>query len=218
MKGAAKTISQPHIKFGKALAIEQLIGLTAELQNLRTHPPLVRRSDGKYEGDILGFVKGLRLSARIIYFLREHLSGTDLEVSWGHLIDENDESCSPECDVIVHAKGHVRKWNGQHDHPIMDFRFIRAESTRAVISCKSSLNSVDRIYPKALRSYGVQNIFLFAECCEDRRFLSLRKKAESAGYSGLWCLYLTQDSGTPFKTDESMYDEFGKAVLKAVRR
>lgn len=218
MKGAVKRTSQPQIKFGNVLAIEQLTGLTAELQKLRSHPPLVRRGDGKYEGDILGFVRGLRLSARIIYFLREHLSGTDLEVNWGHLLDENDDSCSPECDVVVHSKGHVRKWNGQNDHPIMDFRFIKAGSVRAVISCKSSLNAVDRTHPKALKNYGVQDIFLFAECCEERHFLSLRKKAESAGYSGLWCLYLTQDKGASFKTDESMYVEFGKAVLEAVKK
>src|SRR5438552_2708552 len=132
-----------HIKFGAVLAIEQLTGLAAELQKLRYHPPLVRRADGKYEGDILGFVKGLRLSARVIYFLRERLSPTGLEVNWGHLIDANEQSCSPECDVVIHTKGHMRKWNGS-DRPVMDFKFIEATSVRAVVSCKSLLKSIDQ--------------------------------------------------------------------------
>jgi hypothetical protein len=53
------------VTFGGSLAVEQLVSLTAELQKLRHHPPLTRRAGGKYEGDILGFVKGLRLSARV---------------------------------------------------------------------------------------------------------------------------------------------------------
>src|SRR5258707_13284732 len=93
---------------GIALANEQLTGLKAELQKIRSHPPLVKRGPGIYEGDILGFVKGLRLSARLIYFLRERLSETlsqsNLAVSWGQLLDDNCEFCSRECDVIIHSK------------------------------------------------------------------------------------------------------------------
>jgi hypothetical protein len=178
---------------------------------------LVKRGDGKYEGDILGFVKGLRLSARVIYFLRERLSSTDLEVNWGHLLDQGESSCSPECDVIVHTKGHVQKWNG-NQNPIMDFRFVSAGNARAVVSCKSNLTAIDKAYPKDLKKYGVRKIFLFAECCEETQFPVLLKKAKQAGYSGLWCLYLTQAQSPTFKTDESMYDAFGAAVLKAVKR
>src|SRR5437773_11273992 len=98
--------------FGAALANEQLTGLAAELQTLRSHPPLTRRADGKYEGDILGFLKGLRLAARVVYFLRERLSGRGVQVNWGHLLDNKGQSCSPECDVIIHGPGHVREWNG----------------------------------------------------------------------------------------------------------
>lgn len=94
---------------GANLRIEQLVGLREELQILRHHPPLIKRLDGKYEGDILGFVKGLRLSARVIYFLRERLSSTGLEVSWGHILDQKERSCSPECDVVIHRKGYVRR-------------------------------------------------------------------------------------------------------------
>jgi hypothetical protein len=215
MRRAAKRSSRARVPFGKVLRVEQLTGLTAELQKLRSNPPLVKRSDGKYEGSILGFVSGLRLSARLIYFLRERLSSTSLEVNWGHLLDQKEDSCSPECDVVVHTKGHVREWNGGKD-PVMNFKFIEAGNVRAIVSCKSTLSAIDKAYPKALQKHGVAKIFLFAECCQDAHFARLRKAARSAGYRGLWCLYLTQKDGS-FKTDESMYVAFGEAVLKAVR-
>src|SRR6266576_7224155 len=109
MKPTAKRRQQ---RLGQVLRVEQLTALTVELQKLRSNPPIVKRRAGIREGDILGFVRGLRLSARLIYFLRERLSSTGLEVNWGHLLDQSEESCSPECDVIVHTPGHVREWNG----------------------------------------------------------------------------------------------------------
>jgi hypothetical protein len=217
MRRTAKRGSQPLVKFGKALGVQILVGLMAELKDLRGHPPLVRHADGKYEGDILGFVKGLRLSAGVIYFLRERLSSMDLEINWGHLLDQAEDSCSPECDVIVHTKGHVRKWNGS-EKPIMDFKFVHAAKVRAVVSCKSRLTAIDKSYPKALKKYGVKNIFLFAESCEETQLPRLRKTARRAGYRGLWCLYQTQKPGSSFKTDEKMLIGFGDAVNKAVTK
>jgi len=186
---------------------------------LRHHPPLVKRSDGKYEGDILGFVRGLRLSARVIYFLRERLSCTELEISWGHILDTNEQSCSPECDVIIHTKGHVRKWNGNGaDRPVMEFKFIEAASVRAVVSCKSLLGSIDRDYPTALKAFGVESVFLFAECCRESRWARLREKAEKAGYRGVSCLYFTEEDESLIKTDETMYVRFGDSIFKAVSK
>lgn len=200
--------------FGKALSVEQLTGLAAELAWLRSHPPLVKREDGRYEGDILGFVRGLRLSARVIYFLRERLSATGLEINWGHVV-KDERSCSPECDIIIHTAGHVRKWNG-NDDPVMDFKFVKAEAVRAVVSCKSTLDQIDKAYPKALKKYGVKKVFLFAELCRQSKLKSLRRTATKAGYSGLWSLCLVEKEGEAFTTDERMYVEFGEKVLKAV--
>lgn len=209
------SVSKPIAAFGNMLSVEQLTGLAAELQQLRSYPPLVTRGKGRYEGDILGFVKGLRLSARIIYFLRERLSSTGLEVSWGHILDANGKSCSPECDIIIHETGQMRKWNGS-DHPVMDFRFVNASSVRAVVSCKSQLAAIDTVYPKDLKKYGVNKVFLFAECCRASHLARLREKAARAGYRGLWSLYFTDSGGTSFTTDDAMYADFGKVVLKAV--
>lgn len=214
MKTMAKSSLSAPVKFAENLAIEELSELRTELQSLRAYPPLVKRGDGKYEGDILGFVKGLRLSARLIYFLRNRLSETDLEVNWGHLV-ANGESCSPECDIIIHTKGHVRRWNGG-DHPIMDFKFVETDRVRAVVSCKSSLRGIDKSYPIALKRYGVKHIFLFAECCRETQFARLQNRAKTAGYSGLWCLYMSQKGPLPVKSDEKSYVDFGKAILKAV--
>jgi hypothetical protein len=222
MNSTIKRRSRRKMKFGEMLSVEQLVGLTAELQKVRHHPPLTRRHDGKYEGDILGFVKGLRLSARVIYFLRECLSETDFEVNWGHLLNAEEQACSPECDVVIHAKGHVRKWNGG-EQPIMDFKFIRAQGVRAVVSCKSRLDSIDASYPKALKQFGIRKVFLFAECCRHDRLSALQKQAVKAGYGGLWCLYTTEKEpeeekdNLTFRTDEAMYVEFGKAIRQAVR-
>ena len=219
-KSAAAKKAQAKQTFGATLSVQQLETLSAELQKLRDHPPLTRRRGGKYEGDILGFVKGLRFSARVIYFLREWLSDTHFEVSWGHVLNAQEQSCSRECDIIIHSKGQVRKWNGDGgSDPVMNFRFVRAQDVRAVVSCKSQMNSIDPDYPKALKQFGIRKVFLFAECCREDQLASLRAKAKGAGYSGLWCLYFTKKGAdaSMFSRDETMYVDFGKVVRKAVK-
>ena len=200
---------------GASLSVEQLVGLSRELQCLREHPPLVKRSDGKYQGDILGFVKGLRISARVIYFLRERLSSTDLEVSWGHILDQNSQSFSPECDVVIHKKGHIRCWNGSRE-PIMEFKFVEVSSVRAVISCKSKLTTIDKQYPPSLKKYGVEKVFLLAECCAESSKESLKKKAREAGYKGLWFLYSIANTKEAVTTDDHTLNNFGDEVLRSV--
>jgi hypothetical protein len=205
------------LSFGDSLGIEELVGLRAELQVLRDYPPIVKRSDGKYEGDILGFVKGLRLSARVIYFLRNRLSCTGLDVNWGHILDDDEKSCSPECDIIVHSSGHVRKWNG-NDRPIMDFKFVKADQVLAVVSCKSKITSIDKPYVDSLKTYGVNTILLFAECCAAKSFAKIQGSALKAGYKGFWCLYTTDDSDEILETNDQMLIDFGDAIYKAVSK
>jgi hypothetical protein len=206
------------VKFGESIRLEPLIGLTAELKTLRQFPPVTQQSSGRYEGDILGFVRGLRLSARVLYFLRDHLSGTGLQVSWGHLISDSEESCSPECDIIVHQPGIVRRWNGS-DNPVMNFSFINARDARLVVSCKSTLSSIDAQYPKDLKKHGVKSVFLFAETCKASALEGLRKRAVKAGYAGFWCLYTTSEADPFFfKTDEPMLIDFGTRIFELANR
>src|SRR5258705_5129530 len=202
-------------QFGITLGTEPLNALFANLKDLRSAPPLTKRKDGKYEGDILGFVKGLRLSAGVIYFLKQRLSELDVEVSWGHLVEEDERSCSPECDVIVHLKGSIQKWNGA-EHPVMDFKFVKVSRARVVISCKSQLTSIEPDYPKTLKKFGVKKIFLFAECCNAGGFKGLRDRAKKAGYADLCCLYFTKPTGF-VEVNKHLRKNFGVAVTNAAK-
>jgi hypothetical protein len=215
MAGRKKKSLTRGIRFGDSLAIGELREIATELQSLREHPPLVQKTPGRYEGAILAFVRGLRLSARMIYVLRKFLSSSELKVSWGHLLDAGGNGCSPECDVVIHEKGFIQRWNGGAE-PIMDFHFISAQRVRAVVSCKSKITSIDKNYPKSLRKYGVKNVILFAESCDEAKFPRLRKLARAAGYRGLWCLYLTRKDGAPIETNEKMLNAFAKAFRRMV--
>ena len=172
---------------------------------------------GRREGDILGFVRGLRFAARLTYFLRTRLSDLDRDINWGHLLDATGKSCSPECDIVIHTRGFHEEWNGGKK-PIMDFKFILASAAKVVVSCKSFLGNIDADYPSTLKKFGVKSVFLFAECCEEKRFVSLQKAAKRAGYAGLYALYFTTVGVPGFKQDERLYVEFVTAIKKAASR
>src|SRR5271166_5699831 len=62
-------------------------------------------TEGKNKGGVLSFVRGLRLSALLIYAIRDLLGeGSDLTANWGHIIDEDGQFCSRECDIIIHNR------------------------------------------------------------------------------------------------------------------
>jgi hypothetical protein len=213
MAKIARKRKRANLGLGVALRTEPLHALIAELQQLRQYPPLVHKGKGKYEGDILGFVRGLRLSARIAYFVRDQLNDTKFRTCWGHLLDDAERSCSPECDVIIHKKGHIRAWNG-FKKSIMNFKFIRAQEAIAIISCKSKLKSIDTDYAKGLKKFGIKHVLLFAETCSEKSFQRLRRTAKRAGYQGLWCLYLTAADGSMKTIKDSIHMDFIKTVKK----
>lgn len=157
--------------------------LAYELYELRVRIEMATRP-------ILGFVRGLYLSARLIYALRDRLSQYSLEVDWGHLLDADKNYISRECDIIIHKAGPTTKWNGK-TNSVMNFKFIRSEDAVAVISCKSLMNSIrsrDILYCSDLKPV-VNNVLLFAECCRPNSVASLKRKARDAGYAGFWHLY-----------------------------
>jgi len=162
----------------------------------------IRRLEAtKSKGRILPFIRGLRLSAHLIYAIRELLEGTDLTANWGHLLDERGILCSPECDIIIHRKdGQVSRWNG-NEKPVMDFRFISMEGSLAVVSCKSRLIKIDKSYAKLMKKF-VKRVWLFAECCGPRSSKSLEESAKKAGYQKFWYLYTWSPKSMPkFNTD-----------------
>ncbi|MFQ5821494.1 MAG: hypothetical protein ACE5I5_16040, partial [Candidatus Heimdallarchaeota archaeon] len=107
-------------------------GLIGDFSTWRVDDFIRQMEADRCKGRILPFVRGLRLSAHLIYTIREILSGTELEANWGHLLDEEGNYCSAECDIIIHLRGHYMRWNGSID-PIMDFRFIEQQNAIAVI-------------------------------------------------------------------------------------
>src|SRR4030042_6632898 len=188
------------------LNLQEFHSLKKELSQWRIDPQIQEMEREKSGGIILGFVKGLRLSARLIYAIREHLSEFELQVDWGHLLTEEGNSCSPECDIIIHLPGYEREWNG-HDHKIMDFKFINCRQAIAVISCKSFIRAVDRRYPQRLRPY-VGEVLLFAECCEPNAVNRIKRSAESAGYQGFWYLYACNQATSQCTADPDQWKEF----------
>ena len=203
---------------GSLFASEAIASLSGMLRTWRTDEYYQTMEKEGAEGRILGFVKGLHLSAQLIYRLRLVLSSYDVEVDWGHLVDEKQQFCSRECDIIIHMPGYLHKWNGD-EHPIMDFRFIKSSAALAVISCKSLLKSVDKEYCRNIKQFKVNNIFLFAECCSSSSVKTLEQNSKKAGYKGL-CYAYTVDSRheSIVKEDPKVYERFLKAILRLTPR
>jgi hypothetical protein len=151
----------------------------------------VEKRKGENKGLIFPFARGLRFSASLIYAIRDCLAGSNLEVNWGQLIDEDGMYCSPECDIIIHKKGHYAKWNGtDQGHHIMDFRFIEQKNALAVISCKSYLtkSTIEVEYCKNMLAL-VNKVWLFSECIGPESKDIIKEEATNIGYENFWYLY-----------------------------
>jgi len=200
----------------KLLRLCHFHGLKEELARWRVDAFVREIEKEKRAGRILGFIRGLRLSARLVYALRDHLSSTGVEVHWGHIVDVGTGLCSPECDVIIHKPGSRGRWNGTEE-PVMDFRFIDSRLTVAVVSCKSLIHRVDRGYCHRMAHY-VANVLLFAECCHPARVKGLRRAAQEAGYRGFWYLYAWEPESSKYPHDETVWEDFLSQVEKLVTK
>ena len=162
--------------------------MVAEFSNWTMSDFIRQLESRKSKGRVLSFIRGLRLSAHLIYAIRDLLIGSDLTANWGHLIDDDNKFCSPECDIIIHKiSGQISRWNG-NQNPVMDFRFISMAQAIVVISCKSQVKSIDEEYPKSIKKY-TKKVWLFGECCGPRSAKGLAEKAKKAGYEKFWHLY-----------------------------
>lgn len=158
-------------------------------------------------GRVLPFVRGLRLSALLIYEIRRMLQGTHLSANWGHLVDEDGRLCSCECDVIIHGNdGCIEQWDGTSS-PIMDFCFVAQQSAVLVISCKSYVRpaKIDREYCQLMRPF-VDRVWLFAECCGPLSAQSVRDRAVALGYEEFWFLYKWSKQSDPDPNIEGWSD------------
>lgn len=190
---------------------ERLMKMIADFSNWRIDPFIRQMEAERKKGRIFPFVRGLRLSAHLIYAIREILEGTSLKANWGQLVDKSGVFCSSECDVVIHRDGHIARWNGT-EKPIMDFRFIEQKQTVAVISCKSYLRSgnVDSEYCKLMKPF-VKKIWLFAECCSPQSVKNIRDKALRFGYEKFWYLY-TWSKQKDLEPNKDGWNEFVKEV------
>jgi hypothetical protein len=199
--------SNPRAGITARFDLEPFEQLCTALSKWRIDPFIRLMDSEKAEGRVLGFVRGLRFSAQLIYAIRRVLKGTRLRADWGHVVDPEGLKCSPECDVIIH-RGYLGRWNGGR-RPVMDFKFVDHEHAVAVISCKSYLTSIDSDYEQyclKVRKY-VKDVWLFAECCPPGAVDRLREKSQEAGYGKFWYLY-TWDGEVSFEPNEEAWFDF----------
>ena len=207
------TIEASAVSHGELLLRERFESMAAEFRSWRISDFIRQLEASRKKGRILGFVRGLRLSAQLIYAIRELLIGSGLTASWGHLLDKEQKFCSPECDVIIHKEaGRLRQWNGNIE-PVMDFRFVLMTEAVVVVSCKSLIRSadVDGEYAQEMQRY-VDRVWLFGECCGPRSAESIAEKALSAGYEHFWYLY-TWSPKTEEKLNRTGWQNFVHEVL-----
>ncbi|MBK9457844.1 MAG: hypothetical protein IPN94_00030 [Sphingobacteriales bacterium] len=199
----------------KVLAKERYYIIKAGLQTYRLDSFIrtIDKQKGSNKGAILSFVRGLRFSALLIYAIREILSGSNLTANWGHIIDEDGELCSRECDIIIHKKGHYSRWNGGNPDPIMDFRFILQQNAIVVISCKSFLekSKIEQDYCTDMKRY-VDQVWLFAECCGPKSVKIITEEAYNIGYNHFFHLYTWNKSTDTIEDAEKVWFDFVEKI------
>lgn len=200
----------------KSFQKEEYDKIKAQLLSYRLDPFIRDKEaeEGSNKGLIFPFARGLRFSALLIYSIRESLSGSELEVNWGQIIDNDGMACSGECDIIIHKKGHAKRWNGGNINHIMDFRFIEKEKAIAVISCKSYLtkSQVEKEYCQNILKY-VKKVWLFAECCGHESVELIREESKAIGYENFWYLYKWSRATDRIEDDEEGWYHFIESVM-----
>jgi hypothetical protein len=199
----------------KSFQKEKYDEIKAKLLSYRLDP-FIREKEiegGANTGLIFPFARGLRFSALLIYSIRESLSGSELEVNWGQIVDDDGLACSGECDIIIHKRGHINRWNGGNENHIMDFRFIEKDKAIAVISCKSYLtkSAIEKPYCEYMLKY-VKRVWLFAECCGPESVDLIKEESNKIGYENFWYLYTWSRTTDNIVDDEAGWHHFIETV------
>ena len=200
----------------RCMRSELLVSLSAILVEWRAaHDQQMLQKPRRTE-HVFDFVKGLRFSANLIYILREILSRSEIQVHWGQVVADNDGLLSPECDVIIHRRGHCHCWNGGRHDQVMEFKFIRRSDVLAVISCKSFLKGIvqeHRDYCARMKPYvDKRRLWLFAECVPVGRESKLLNDAKNTGYEKCWYLYSWDGHNSRAQQDRKLWEDFMATV------
>lgn len=200
------------------LAIEDYASLVSKLSSWRIDQYVRYVEDQKKRGwgNVLPFVRGLRLSSQLIYVIRKKLMGSALTADWGHLLDKDGNYLSPECDIIVYDKqGEEHVWNDDIK-PVFTFKFIKCTHTKLVISCKSFLNpsNIEVDYFNELKKH-VEKIWLFAEYCGPKSPRRIEETAKRIGYQEFFFLY-TWSKKTSQRKNEKGWIKFITEIKKLV--
>lgn len=206
----------------RCLRSEPLVSLAAMLVDWRAAYGQQMLQKRSRTGRVFDFVKGLRFSANLIYFLREILSRSQIQVDWGQVVADNGGLLSPECDVIIHRPGHCRRWNGGKADQVMDFKFVRCRDVLAVISCKSFLKGIGQehldYYARMKPYVGKRRLWLFAECVPVGKESKLLRDAKNAGYEKCWYLYSWDGRNSRHQQDRHLWEDFVATVERLDNR
>ena len=199
----------------RGFLMEQFHSLCGKLQKYRMDPEIfeARRS-------VLRFVTGLRFSALLIYSIRAILRNTSLTANWGMIVDRSGRY-SPECDIVIHDNGSKYAWDGDDDvnGSVMDFHFVDRRNVKLVVSCKAfSVTQISQPMKDDVVNLAehVDNVWLFAECCQYGQVTKVRRDARNAGYKGFSYLYHLKKSGGPGRYDEIGWCQFAKVLRELV--
>jgi len=99
----------------------------------------------------------------------------------------------------------------------MDFHFVDRRNVKLVVSCKAfSVTQISQSMKDDVVNLAdhVENVWLFAECCQYGQVAKVRRDARNAGYKGFSYLYRLKKSGDPGKYDEIGWCKFAKALRK----
>ena len=155
------------------------------------------------------FVKGLILSTNIIDMIEKHVPN-GFRVDWGQVIDDDGNTLSKECDIIIYEGKPFKLVKNKS----LKFALVNKEQAKVVIQVRSSIQSVtkdSKDYCKELKKF-VSEVWFIAECCwagSERRGTKIRSDLKKAGYKKFIYFY-RMDENTLDKTLN--YSDFIKFI------
>jgi hypothetical protein len=160
------------------------------------------------------FVKGLILSTNIIEVIDKHLPN-DYRADWGQVIDDDGNTLSKECDVIIY-KGKPFKLIKNKS---ISFVLVNKKQTRIVIQVKSSIQSVTRDskeYSRELRKF-VPELWFITECCwakSKTRAAKIEKELKKSGYKEFVYFYRMDENSFNKSINYDSFVKFINAIKK----